>query len=132
MEGTAIALEQAMVKGNLDAASHTFVIEDLINRVAAQTEFDNIRKGLDINGAALPYHGDSDYAYRLEELTDYIRIYANHAWSTSAGISADDNLFSNGIEEISLALVSNDSHDVIIDSTRIASLKGYEGAARNL
>jgi hypothetical protein len=130
MEDTAIALERAMVKGNLDAASHTFVIEDLINRVAAQTEFDNIRKGLDIHGAPLPYHGDSDYAYRLEELTDYIRIYANHAWSTSAGIGADDNMFSKGIEEIALALVSNDSHDVIIDSTRIASLKGYEGTAR--
>jgi len=45
-------------------------------------------------------------------------LYANHAWSTVAGVSADDDLF------------SSDTHDVVLDSTRIASLKGKVGAAR--
>ena len=130
MEDTATAFERAMVHGELSDASHSFVIEDLLNRVAAQTYFENIRKSLDPNGEKLPYQRDTDYAYRLEELIDYIRVYANHAWSTVAGIGDDDDMFSSGIDEISLALVSNDTHDVVLDSTRIASLKGYEGAAR--
>ena len=129
MEDTAVALHSAMAHNVIGAARHCFVIEDVLERIAAQTHFDNIRNGVRDDGTPMPLHGDTDYAYRLEELTDYIRMYANHSWSTDAGIDKE-NIMSDGIDEISLALVTGESHEVVIEDHKISSLKGFEGTAR--
>ena len=129
MEATAIALEQAMVHQTMSTKEHTFVLYDVLRRIAALTQFDNLRHGRDINGAPLPLHGNTDYAFRVDAFADYIRLYANQCWAlgddSTCNISESD-----GIQEISLSLVTNDTHEVIVEPTKTASLKRYEGAGR--
>ena len=77
----------------------------------------------------MPLHGNTDYAFRVDALTDYIRLYAAQCWALGDDSTSDINE-SNGIEEIALSLVTNDTHEVIVEPTKIASLKGYTGAGR--
>ena len=41
MEATAIALEKAMVHQTISSTEHTFVLDGVLRRIAALTQFDN-------------------------------------------------------------------------------------------
>ena len=84
---TVFALYNAMVKQTVGSSEHHFVLEDLLSRVATQVQFSNLRQGLDENGKPLGQHGDTDYAYRVEVIADYLRLYANYVW-----VADSDNL----------------------------------------
>ena len=129
MESTQIALHQAMVLQSVGTSEHYFVLDDLLTRIASQNQFDNIRLGLRDDGEPLRPYSDSDYAFRVEEMTDYLRLYANYGWTTDSD-SPDNALPVGRVEDIALMLVTNDNHKVEILPEKIASLRGYEGAAR--
>ena len=129
MEPTGFALHNAIVKQTVGSSEHHFVLEDLLSRVATQVQFSNLRQGLDENGKPLGQHSDTDYAYRVEELADYLRLYANYAWVADSD-NPDNDLPMGRVEEIALQLVTNDNHSLKLEPVRMISLRGCESVER--